>query len=126
MDKELGDILIFVADDDENFGEVIRSILKDTGYRVIICKNGAEAVEMAVNLIPDLIMLDLIMPVKNGWKAFKEIRKNPKTSHIKVILFSSKPQLEGQFQEADAFLQKPIPADELLETVSRLLYGKKD
>jgi twitching motility two-component system response regulator PilH len=126
MDKELGDILIFVADDDEDFGEVIRCILKDNGYRVIVCGNGADAVEMAAKLVPDLIMLDLIMPVKNGWTAFKEIRKNPKTSHIKVILFSSKPRLEGQYKEADAFLQKPIPSDELLETVSRLLSGKTE
>jgi CheY-like chemotaxis protein len=122
MMKELGETLILVADDDRDFGDVIRHILKDNGYRAIACGNGAEAVEMSKKLNPDLILLNLVMPVKNGWTAFKEIRRNPGTSHVKVVLFSSVPRLEGQYRDVDDYLQSPFPPEALLETVGRLLW----
>jgi twitching motility two-component system response regulator PilH len=119
--KEFGEVLILVVDDDRNSGEVMRGILKDSGYRAIVCGNGAEAVKLSKVLIPDLILLNLIMPIKNGWTAFKEIHTDPKTSQIKVLLFSSNPRLNGQYQDVDAFMQSPIPPEDLLETIEHLL-----
>lgn len=56
MTKELGEVLILVADDDRDFGDVVRHILKDNGYRAIACGNGAEAIAMSKKLNPDLIL----------------------------------------------------------------------
>jgi twitching motility two-component system response regulator PilH len=114
MMKELGEILILVVDDDRNSGETMQSILKDSGYRAIVCGNGAEAVKLSKVLRPDLILLNLIMPIKNGWTAFKEIHTDPRTSHIKILLFSTNPRLNGQYQDVDACMQSPIPPEYLL------------
>jgi twitching motility two-component system response regulator PilH len=121
MTKELGETLILVVDDDRNSGETMQGILKDTGYRAVVCGNGAESVNLTKTLRPDLILLNLSMPIKFGWNAFKEIHSDPKTSRIKVLLFSLNPRLNGQCQDEDAFMRSAIPPEDLLETIEHLL-----
>jgi CheY-like chemotaxis protein len=119
--KEPIETMIMVIDDDENFGELLQFTLNASGFRTVRGRNGKEAVQMAKAIRPDIILMNLMMPIKNGWVAFREIRRSPKTRHIKVILFSATKDLNNRFKGADGYLQSPIDMEEMFETIGELL-----
>ena len=102
--------------------EVLRRILISSSSHTIIwmAKNGREAVEMCAKDRPDLILMDLMMPVMDGW-AFRQIqREDPKLSHIPVLVLSADGGARERVQAlgAVAFLRKPVQLDALLDAVS--------
>ncbi len=116
---------ILVADDSTSQRELISGLLTENGFSVTTATDGAEALKTLKSMVPDLIILDVVMPNLNGYQTCRSIKTDPKTEHIPVILCSTKnTQVDsywGLKQGADAYIVKPFPHDELLGTVKQLL-----
>lgn len=103
--------LVLIADDHEDVLAFVASCLKDD-YIIEMARNGLECENIAYNMIPDLIVLDVMMPFKDGFEVCKTLNNNERTSHIPIIMLTAKDdfdsRLEGLEQGADAYLTKPI------------------
>jgi len=85
---------ILIADDNKLIARVLSNKLAAAGYEVQVVEDGDQAVKAAIARKPDLLLMDLIMPVKDGFGALKELRENPATSDIKVVVTSDLQQAE--------------------------------
>jgi len=85
---------IIIADDNKLISRVLSNKLTAAGYEVLVVEDGDQAVQAATARKPDLLLMDLIMPVKDGFGALKELRQNPATSDIKVVVTSDLQQAE--------------------------------
>ena len=121
---------ILLVDDDPDFVAATRIILEANSYEIIVAGNGNEGIKMARQESPDLILLDIIMPVEDGFTAAEELKKDPQLNKIPVIMltsFSSKgqetsiPRGRGLGLETEDYLEKPVQPDELLKTVKQYL-----
>ncbi len=116
---------ILVVDDSPTERRLMISALEGQGYNILTASDGEEALEAAANLNPDLILLDIILPKKNGFQVCRQLKTSPATKHIKIVLISSKTQDSDRFwglkQGADEYINKPFENDELLASVVRLL-----
>lgn len=116
---------ILMVDDSPTEIVVAKKALESKGHSVITASNGAEGVAMAKSEKPDLILMDIVMPDMNGFKATREISKNPETSSIPVIIMSSKDQVTdmewAKRQGATAYLVKPASDEDLLAKVDEVL-----
>ncbi|HDQ34777.1 MAG TPA: response regulator [Chloroflexi bacterium] len=116
---------ILVAEDERDIRELIAFTLRFAQYEVELAANGAEAVEKAPEVKPDLILMDVRMPRMTGYEACRELKKNPITQNIPVIFLSAKGQ-ESEIQEgievgATDYILKPFAPDELTRQVERIL-----
>src|SRR3989339_1876200 len=96
---------ILVADDDADILDVLGLRLKATGYSVALAKDGAACLERFAAEKPDLLIVDIMMPVTNGWEVCKEIKNNPKTKDTPVIILTAKSQ------DIDALMSYECGAD---------------
>lgn len=118
--------LVLVAEDDKFYASIYQTKLEREGYRVAIAKDGDEAVAMAAELKPSLLLLDLIMPVKDGFEALKELRANPEIQELKVIVFSNLGQeddIERVKQQGvtDYLVKTNISIQEMIDKVKQHL-----
>lgn len=115
---------ILIADDHEDVRAYLASCLKND-YAVEIAKNGQECEDLAFNTTPDLIVLDVMMPFKDGFEVCKTLKTDERTSHIPIIMLTAKAdmdsKLEGLEQGADDYLTKPFHKKELLLRIRNLL-----
>lgn len=115
---------ILIVDDDDEIREFIRQEL-EVQYRTICCSNGVQAQEQAMAQMPDLIISDVMMPELDGFELLKRLKSNSNTSHIPIILLTSKTEFENKMEAldrgADAFLPKPFNIEELLQVVENLI-----
>lgn len=118
--------LVLLADDSEDVLESHGEILTDAGYRIAVAHDGREAVAKALELRPDVILMDLQMPVLDGWEATRQVRADLRTHHIPIIAFTC----HGLRRYADrsfeagctSFLEKPVSSNAaLLDEVRRVL-----
>lgn len=122
-----GAVLILVAEKDPITAELEEYFLTQEGYDVHIVLDGRRAVEQAVELQPDLIILDVILPGLSGLKVCKALKANPSTEHIPTLVFSVMDVRERALDAcADAFLLKPIDQPRLMEVVKALLTDKTE
>ena len=116
---------ILVVDDSPTALKLVSKALATAGHHIITASNGEEAMAMALDAHPDVVVLDVIMPYKNGYQVCRQLKNDAKTHDIKIILFSRQNQqadhLWGMHQGADAYLAKPFHEAELLATVARFL-----
>lgn len=93
-------------------------------YELVVAENGEEGLEMAIDIIPDLIISDVMMPVKDGFALCKDVKSDSRTDHIPVVMLTArvdmKSKLEGLELGANAYLPKPFERQELLLTVKNL------
>lgn len=119
---------ILIIEDNEDISLYIGSLLKDQ-YRLIYASNGEEGLEKAKEYIPDLIITDLMMPGKDGYELCREVRTSYILNHIPIIIITAKAEdtarVQGLDAGADAYLQKPFRADELMVRVSKLLEQRR-
>lgn len=115
---------ILVVDDSPTERHVLTEILQKAGFSVIIAESGEQAIEVAKREIPDLILMDVVMPGMNGYQATRTITREETTRHIPVIMCTSKGQetdkIWGLRQGAKDYITKPINADELLSKIAAL------
>ncbi len=117
--------LILVAEDDEINRELIKDILEESDYRVNEAVNGAEAVKKAVLEVPDLILMDVEMPVMNGLDAIRKLMEIPETHRVPIIVMTGMNETEDRIKAFDCgamdFVAKPYNAHELLSHVRSYL-----
>jgi DNA-binding response OmpR family regulator len=119
---------ILIVDDDPNIRELISVNLQSAGYSVITASNGNDAMEKINAQVPELIILDIMMPEIDGWELCKWIRDDPRMESVKILMLTAKgtdrDKLIGrEIFKADEYMTKPFEIDLLQQTVSRLLYG---
>jgi PAS domain S-box-containing protein len=113
---------ILVIEDDRVTAHLIQSQLTSSGYEAIVCDQPQNAARMAVELQPDAITLDLLMKPSNGWEVLLELKRNPATANIPVIVISIVDQpAVGATLGADDYLVKPVDREVLLRAVQRCL-----
>ena len=121
--------LLYVEDNDDNV-YMLKMRLELLGdFEVVTAENGERGCEMAVAEQPDIILMDLEMPVVDGWEATRRLKSNPNTRDIPVIAFSAH-ALGGEREKAlaagcDEFDTKPIEFDRLVAKVHRLLANRR-
>lgn len=120
---------ILVVDDSPTALKITSDTLTEEGFRVISASDGEEALEIATRLHPDLIVLDIILPKKNGFQVCRQLKTESATQDIKILMLSSKNQASdrfwGQKQGADAYITKPFEDEELIGAIEALLKGEK-
>ena len=82
-------IKILIADDNETNTRILSRRLDERGYDIVVAHNGHDAVRKAIETMPDLILMDLVMPDMNGWDATKAIRENTSTANIPIVAVSA-------------------------------------
>jgi len=116
---------ILIVDDSPTQTMSLTKILKKHGHEVITAKNGSEGVVVAEAELPDLVLMDVVMPGVNGFQATRQITKNPSTSHIPVVICTTKDQetdrIWGQRQGAKGYVTKPVEESTLMETIKPFL-----
>ena len=118
---------ILVVDDSPTEVHILKKILEKQGYEIVTARDGQEGVETAMQVRPDLILMDIVMPVLNGFQATRKLRNDENTAHIPVIMVTTKDQQTdinwGMRQGANEYLVKPIAPAELLDKIRVLLNG---
>lgn len=114
---------VLVVDDDPTILEVFDLLLSDAGYDVELAENGRSALTIVERSRPDLIMLDLMMPVMNGWDVMHTLRTQPESRSIPVIILSADQNVESKANElqAEDYCSKPFDVDDVMSKVERLL-----
>jgi twitching motility two-component system response regulator PilH len=121
---------ILIVDDSPSQLMGIRRIVEKLGHEALTAEDGAAGVEVAKRELPDLILMDVVMPNLNGFQATRSISREPTTKHIPVILVTTKDQetdrMWGMRQGAKAYLTKPFSEDELSAAITRNLSAGAD
>ncbi len=121
---------ILLIDDDPDFIEATRTVLESVPYEIIVAYDGDEGLEKVQEDRPDLILLDIIMPTRDGFYVCEKLKGDPELWDIPVIMLTSLAQhisdtayslQDGMMLEADDFIDKPVRPKELLARVARLL-----
>ena len=119
---------ILIVDDSPTQTLSLAKIVKKHGHETLTAKDGAEGVEMAKAELPDLVLMDVVMPGVNGFQATRQITKHHTTSHIPVIIVTTKDQetdrIWGARQGAKGYVTKPVDEDTLIETINKFLPKK--
>ena len=118
---------ILVADDESDIRNLTKIILENNGYQVSLATNGVEALQKAQDELPDLILLDVVMPDKSGWEVCKILKSKGKTKHIPIIISTVLSVTFGNNERyaeearANAYLPKPFNKEELLTKIKKYL-----
>ncbi len=120
--------ILYVEDNDDNI-YMLENRLKRAGFTVLIARDGAQGVAMAGAEQPDLILMDLGLPVLDGWEATRQIKAAPQTKHVPVIALTAN-AMTGDKEKAiaagcDDFDTKPVELPRLLGKIQALVQGKQ-
>jgi len=119
---------ILVIDDDPDFVRATGTVLRSVPYHVVSAGNGAEGLKRALEEKPDLILLDVIMPMKDGFSTCEALKADPRLADIPVIMLTSFAQKvaetnlsvgQGMNLESDDYIDKPVAPQELLRRVAK-------
>ena len=116
---------VLIADDEPNIVVSLEFLLQQGGYEVRTVSNGNEALRTAREFQPHLLLLDIMLPLRNGFEVCQLIRESPELKELKIIMLTAKGReaevAKGLALGADAYITKPFATRELLETVRQLL-----
>ncbi len=116
---------ILIADDEPSLRLLVKATLKSRNYTIVEAVNGQDALKLAEQLVPDLVLLDVMMPLMTGFQVCSEMRKIEKTKNIAVIILTAKGGAEDRNTAISAganhFLTKPFSPPELLKAVDEIL-----
>ena len=116
---------ILIVDDSPTEVHVFRTILEKNGMDVSVATDGDEGIAKALEMKPDCILMDVVMPGKNGFQATRDLSRNPETASIPVIILTTKDQetdkIWGVRQGAKDYIVKPIDEADLLERINKVL-----
>jgi DNA-binding response OmpR family regulator len=121
---------VLIADDEPNIVTSIEFLMRRSGYEVAVAHNGDEALRLAESFRPDLLLLDVMMPVRSGYDVCQELRGRADGHRLKIVMLSAKGReaevSKGLSLGADAYLTKPFSNRELVAQVARLLDAEAD
>jgi len=116
---------LLLVDDNHQLLEMLRLTFKDAGFSIATARNGLEALKKARTLLPDLILLDLLLPELDGFVVCEKLRKNPATSSIPILIMTG---LTGQFARyagldsgGTDFITKPASPAALIDRIKQML-----
>ncbi len=116
---------ILIVEDDPDMLDMIQMTLDHWEYDSIVAKNGKEAVDMAASQLPDLVLLDIMMPGMDGFEAARLIRQNPKTHSIPILAVTAKVLYRDREEclknGCSDYLAKPFTLEELASKIEKLL-----
>ena len=119
---------ILIADDHDDNRELLRLLLSGAGYDVREARDGSECLELARDQPPDLILIDLSMPVLDGWDVFRELKTDQLTQTIPCMAVTAHAELdrnEALETGFSAYISKPFSSDVLLKTIATVLANRR-
>lgn len=118
---------VLIVDDSPTETYKMSSILSKHGFEVITAENGEDGVTVAKRELPDVVLMDIVMPGLNGFQATRQLSREPTTRNIPVIIVTTKDQetdrVWGQRQGARGYLTKPVDGRLLVQTIEDILKG---
>jgi twitching motility two-component system response regulator PilH len=119
---------VLIVDDSPTETYAFQGMLEKHGIEVLTADNGADGVALARQELPDVVLMDIVMPGLNGFQATRQLTKGADTAHIPVVIVTTKDQetdrVWGRRQGASGYLVKPVAEDELLKTIEAVMAGK--
>lgn len=116
---------VLIVDDSPTERHVLQGMLERNGMKVSLATSGEEGVAQAKALIPDLVLMDVVMPGLNGFQATRELTRTPETAAIPVIMVTTKDQetdrIWGMRQGAKEYITKPVQEAQLLAAIRNLI-----
>ena len=116
---------VLIVDDSPTETYKMSSILSKHGYEVLTAESGEDGVSVAKQQLPDVVLMDIVMPGLNGFQATRQLSRDSATRHIPVIIVTTKDQetdrLWGQRQGAKGYLTKPVDGKVLVQTIENVL-----
>lgn len=120
--------IVLVVEDNKDVTLYIKSLLK-TKYNIITAKDGKDGIEMAEQCMPDVVITDVMMPVKNGYEFCKEMKESLLLNHIPIVMLTAKTSEEDHLQGlkygVEAYIRKPFQEEELLIRIENILESRK-
>src|SRR5712691_5755734 len=120
--------VILIADDNDDVLLLLKSYLRSLDCDVLVAKDGEEALAIAQKRLPDVVLLDVMMPRRSGWEVCQALKAIQRTSQIAVVLVTGrgdvKDRLTGLQLGADDYLVKPFNRDEVVKRIGALLHRK--
>ena len=103
---------VLLVEDSPIYQEIIANLLKRNGWKVVIVRDGLEALEQMQKSYPDLVVLDIVMPRMNGYEVCRHLKNDPKTKNVPVVMCSSRNSTSDRYwglrNKADAYISKPF------------------
>jgi DNA-binding response OmpR family regulator len=119
--------IVLVVDDEDMTRKLLRLMLERDGFTILEAEDGQQALEVIAESKPDIVILDVMMPNMDGFTTCQELRSQPETAELPIILLSARSQAEavraGLESGADRYMTKPISKPELVQTITDLLAG---
>lgn len=116
---------ILIAEDEPHIVTLLEFLLQGGEHEVRVARDGAEALRLAESFVPNVLLLDVMMPLRNGYEVCRTIRENPALRRIKILMLSARGRDEerekGLALGADAYVTKPFSTKELMAKVGELL-----
>lgn len=120
---------VLIVDDSPTETFAFKAMLEKHGHEVLTAENGEDGVALAGQELPDVVLMDIVMPGLNGFQATRQLTKAPATAHIPVVIVTTKDQetdrVWGRRQGASGYLVKPVTEEGLVETIDAVLAGKE-
>ena len=119
---------VLIADDDPNIVLSLEFLMKRAGYQVRVARDGHALMEAVADAVPDLILLDVMMPRRNGYDLCNELRNDPRCGDTRIIMLTAKGQEVERVKwlalGADAYITKPFSTREVVQQVQQILAGR--
>jgi DNA-binding response OmpR family regulator len=116
---------VLIADDEPNIVASLEFLMEQAGYEVKVAASGQEALELVASFRPDLVLLDVMMPGKNGYEVCQSVKSDPATRAVKVVMLSAKGRdvevAKGLELGADAYVTKPFSTRDLVAQIRDML-----
>jgi DNA-binding response OmpR family regulator len=116
---------VLIADDEPNIVISLEFLMEQAGYEVRVANNGQEALDLAASFHPDLVLLDIMLPLKSGYEVCQQLKSDPATRAIKVVVLSAKGRdvevAKAVELGADAYITKPFSTRDLVARVREML-----
>jgi len=121
--------IVLIVEDQQDLRQLYVEHLTMSGFDVIEAANGADAISQTTSYLPDVVLMDLSLPVIDGWEATRRLKADARTAHIPVVALTAHDG-SGELQRAtragcDWFVPKPCPPDALITEIRRVLAGTR-
>ena len=116
---------VVIADDEPNIVTSLEFLMHQSGYEVWVARDGDEVLSLVERFLPDLVLLDIMMPRKSGYEVCRRLRERPEFRHVKIVMLTAKGReaevSKGLSIGADTYITKPFSSRELVEVIGALL-----
>ncbi len=117
---------VLVVDDEQDIILALEILLADEGYEIMTAHNGREALERLAERMPDVVLIDVMMPILSGPDTIARMRADPEYREIPVVLMSAiKPQVDFEKLKITAFVRKPFEIDTIIKIIEQVTSQKK-